>query len=520
MGQITGFELRTDAFDAAEYFLTQQSGQRVKRRAVTSISSGGVSTPARVNVRQKGAMGNGSADDAAAFNAAIDDVIAGGGGVVYVPPGSYLLNSTALVDASTVYIVGEGRSSLIVNGQTNAPAILFDGSGTLGHVGAIGLGFTQAAAATAVSGNIALAAVDCDRARFEDIEILNSLGAPFIGIRLANVDRSTLRRVLANVCLDDGLQLEDCDWITATDLICDENALVGLHLIDCQNSRFVNAVARNNDLNGIKIETNGGAGCHSLFFVNCGAEQSRGDNIFVSNARELRLVNTWAKDQESTGTNTAAAGLVLSGPNVDNVRIIGGGFVGHNGHGVSIVNNSGAPDGVELLGVTLGTDAAANHGNGRGGTGYGLSIAAEATDVTVIGGEAKGNATGSITGAGLHKIIHVAGHADSNTDLFTIPVEIPAPTAATYQVALEAGFPFRVKSLVHKTDTGTLTANARIATTSITGLSAVSVSSTKATTNATAANTLSATQALDVVLSSLSGSPGHLSLAFLCERVH
>ncbi|HEY0668876.1 MAG TPA: right-handed parallel beta-helix repeat-containing protein [Sphingobacteriaceae bacterium] len=45
-----------------------------------------------VNVKEAGAVGNGTTDDTWAFNAAIDQVAASGGGTVYVPQGTYLIN--------------------------------------------------------------------------------------------------------------------------------------------------------------------------------------------------------------------------------------------------------------------------------------------------------------------------------------------------------------------------------------------------------------------------------------------
>ncbi|HEY0769020.1 MAG TPA: right-handed parallel beta-helix repeat-containing protein [Sphingobacteriaceae bacterium] len=45
-----------------------------------------------VNVKEAGAVGNGTTDDTWVFNAAIDRVAAEGGGTVYVPPGTYLID--------------------------------------------------------------------------------------------------------------------------------------------------------------------------------------------------------------------------------------------------------------------------------------------------------------------------------------------------------------------------------------------------------------------------------------------
>lgn len=76
------------------------------------------------SVKDYGAVGNGSTDDTAAVQAAVDAVIAAQGGSLYFPRGSYLVTSTIVVDPSlapqgsaSVRLFGEGRlrSSLFSN---------------------------------------------------------------------------------------------------------------------------------------------------------------------------------------------------------------------------------------------------------------------------------------------------------------------------------------------------------------------------------------------------------------------
>ncbi|MPZ70768.1 MAG: hypothetical protein GEU71_14765, partial [Actinobacteria bacterium] len=53
--------------------------------------------PRIINVKQEGAIGDGVTDDSAAFQDALDAIIAGGaGGTLYIPPGPYSLGSTGL----------------------------------------------------------------------------------------------------------------------------------------------------------------------------------------------------------------------------------------------------------------------------------------------------------------------------------------------------------------------------------------------------------------------------------------
>ena len=64
-----------------------------------------------VNVKDHGALGDGSTDDSAEIQAAIDSVEALGGGTVYFPPGDYLVNSGLTVDADKpVRLLGAGMT--------------------------------------------------------------------------------------------------------------------------------------------------------------------------------------------------------------------------------------------------------------------------------------------------------------------------------------------------------------------------------------------------------------------------
>ena len=68
------------------------------------------------NVKDYGAVGDGTTDDTAAIQAAVDASEAdktNGGGVVYFPAGTYLISATLTIDEENVQFVGEGRSSII-----------------------------------------------------------------------------------------------------------------------------------------------------------------------------------------------------------------------------------------------------------------------------------------------------------------------------------------------------------------------------------------------------------------------
>lgn len=93
----------------------------------------GKETKALFNVRDYGAVGDGVTDDRAAIQSAITAAVINGGGVVYLPPGTYALQTVgdsditlgfpaALVLGSNVTIEGQGWGTSILKIGDSAPA--------------------------------------------------------------------------------------------------------------------------------------------------------------------------------------------------------------------------------------------------------------------------------------------------------------------------------------------------------------------------------------------------------------
>lgn len=78
------------------------------------------------NVKAYGAKGDGTTDDTAAIQAAIDaaELV---GGTVYFPPGTYLISSALVVDASGIALRGAGRDTKIKQSSTTADALQAEG---------------------------------------------------------------------------------------------------------------------------------------------------------------------------------------------------------------------------------------------------------------------------------------------------------------------------------------------------------------------------------------------------------
>jgi len=82
----------------------------------------------RFNVRDFGAVGNGTTDDTAAINAARDALVAAGGGALYFPGGSYRTDGITAITSCPVHFVGDGFSTAtIINSHLTNPTIQVTG---------------------------------------------------------------------------------------------------------------------------------------------------------------------------------------------------------------------------------------------------------------------------------------------------------------------------------------------------------------------------------------------------------
>lgn len=89
-----------------------------------------------------------------------------------------------------------------------------------------------------------------------------------------------------------------------------------------------------------------------------------------------------------------------------------------------------------------------------------------------------------------------------------IAIDIPIPEARTYTIDLSANEAYTINNAIAKTLAGTCTVAVQINGSSVTGLSAIAVTTTRATSTATASNTVAAAGTVTIVVSSISGADG------------
>lgn len=189
---------------------------------------------------------------------------------------------------------------------------------------------------------------------------------------------------------------------------------------------------------------------------------------------------------------TDAKGRVTSGSNSPQVIADGGTASTTALSGLSIMIS----DGSKIVQGTAGTTTTVLHGNAAGAPTYGaVSLTAEVSGVLPFanGGTNAATAATARTSLGV-----------SQFDLFVSQLE--APTAKTYTVVPTATRGYTFTAVTIYTLSGTATANFKINSTSITGASAIAVTSTPQTITLSAANVVVATDTVTLVITSPSSA--------------
>jgi hypothetical protein len=111
----------------------------------------------------------------------------------------------------------------------------------------------------------------------------------------------------------------------------------------------------------------------------------------------------------------------------------------------------------------------------------------------------------------------IVDETEDNLERCFISIPIRSPIDGTYPICINPRFAMLIKQASYKTDVGTCTVAVQINGTNITGLSALAVTSTEATTVATAANVVAIGDTVQLVLTSVSGV-GYLNVDIWYDR--
>jgi hypothetical protein len=233
--------------------------------------------------------------------------------------------------------------------------------------------------------------------------------------------------------------------------------------------------------------------------------QSRGTgalNFFTNSAQQFRIANTTsAVNYVDVSGGATGTGPTISSTGSDaNVRL----DVVSKGTGTIRLR----PGNNAALEITPATSAVNYVNITNAATTVAPSISVAGSD-TNVGLALTTKGTGDIT---------FKGYALDNLLSFNMTFEIQTGANATFTLNEFAGFKFTINSARFKTDSGTITANVQINGTSVTGLSAMALTSTQGNATASAANTVVAGNRITLITTS-NATAVNAVVTLACKRV-
>jgi hypothetical protein len=401
------------------------------RSYIDTVTATGSTTPRTVqnrfaeavNVKDYGAVGDGTTNDSPAFAAAVAALNTRGGGQLHIPTGRYRLNSTVIADKGNIHFHGDGAQSWIINGQANAAALqLGDGSTVTYTYRVSGLQFATAAGVVATAGNIGLRARTIGQSRFDNLVFTQYPAPNYDNISLESVSQSTFTSIFSQGAKRHGMYFTLSLDLYITNCRSDVN-VNGFVFNDSQGCYCANMAGYQNTAAAFWLSY-GTTGSFNMFFANCIGDTSGGSNWRIDSLCRSTFSNCWGSSQLSKSANTTAAGFELIGSGCFDLTFVGGVATYNNGGGVHLVNSAGgSPAFISLIGMMFG---ASGVGNGQSGTGYGLQIDGGCSHIKVSGGQARANVTGPVrndvvaVGADI-EIVGMAGYVSRNSGQTTLP---------------------------------------------------------------------------------------------------
>jgi hypothetical protein len=350
-----------------------------------------------VSVKDFGAVGDGTTNDSAAVQAAVNYASTfSEGALVQFPAGKYVLASTVTVIKSGVILEGDGGGNTwIINGQTNAPSITFgDGVSMYSRNGVSGLVFGQKSAVTPAAGNCGLLASKCSNFAMENVQVFQFPAALYDGVIFDNVTQSYVVNIGFQNCTNAAWVLRNnTSGIFASNGRCDSSAY-GVQIRDCQGLYFTNFDNFGNSQHAWDIGSTGAGDMRFVFFTNCMGDTSGSHNWRITELEVGRFTNCWGSTQLVPVTGTYADGFFVSGSNCSDLAFVNCVAIANNRHGfhielanrVTIADPTAGANFIPTFAGGLGS------GNGVGaGGGSGVFIGAFAGKVSVNGGLATDN---------------------------------------------------------------------------------------------------------------------------------
>lgn len=428
----------------------------------------GTGTPGWANPKDFGATGDGTTDDTTAIQDAIDAMCTANiGGVIYFPRGTYLISATLTVTCDSLWLVGDGVSSVILAAPGMTASNMVSITGDKGGMRDIDL--TSAAQKTGGAGVLLTGtqAVSLDHVRLDNqydaIKVVTSTIFRAVDLDIRETSRHGIwfdgatgnDFYLSRIVADNGTPATGNGIF-----ISGGDALIADH---CDFLHFAN---------GLLIEPTAGRTSEWHFLDSMIFDSCTNDGIHIGGAGDVlgaTFVNCWASSCSGHGVYTGGGAGAVQGITITSSR-----FIANGKHGMDIalpttrvslaenllVSNSQSAsttyDGIRVEAGITHIEIIDNHAyNGLGQTStqaYGVRFASGATDYLVLdGNDFSGNVTGEVSNlagvTGTHQLI---GGSASTTPGTTgqfwgattgdVPSwQTPTPTAPTAAQVRDAG---------------------------------------------------------------------------------
>lgn len=413
---------------------------------------GNLPTPFGINVLDFGAVGNGTTDDTAAIQAAINS-LSSTGGIVYLPSGTYKVSSALVMNTTGITLLGANRNSTIISGSNATQNIIEIGSLSVLTKGnrVSNLQITSSVAKTA---GAAIKVFSGHQTDLDHITLMNNM---YYGFQFEAGPYQYIYH-LTDFEVNSGLNAIIVGHDTATypgvvqELVCTDGTIASQTGLAIRLEHIQGAFFRNIDIissqTGVGMVPGNGQVVVACWFDTvlgdtCGNNgwtlQPSGTGII----KEIMMVSCW-------GASCVNYGMLIDSPvagRVSGVALTGCRFMHNQKHGlyisdkvqaVSISNvhclgNSTAAsatyhgvylesgvDGVSLIGGVSGVGGLFTNYQG-----YGVYFAGTATNCAIVGMNVCGNLTGAIRESGVAagnglKITSCIGHITENSGLATV----------------------------------------------------------------------------------------------------
>ncbi len=196
-----------------------------------------------IDVRAFGAKGDGITDDSSAIQDAIDS-LAPSGGTVYIPKGTFVVNSFIRLSMSNVILEGSGKSTVLKLGNNrNHPVIV--------------IGDYSAENPTYIVSNVEVRNLAIDGNKAEQSSEYDAEYGYLRnnGITLRRAEFCSVENVHISSCRSGGVVSEKgCKYLILDNIITESNYFDGLCLYETEISIVSNVISRNNDEAGFSCD--------------------------------------------------------------------------------------------------------------------------------------------------------------------------------------------------------------------------------------------------------------------------